>query len=114
MAIEFNCPHCQLPYKLKDEFAGRKATCKNPDCRQQITIPKPPSAAELEAAALSALSEEAPKEKEQSEAQKLIPVTCKFCDHKWTESIAKAGKNVLCPECRQVTSRTRAEGRRPR
>ena len=28
-------------------------------------------------------------------------MTCQFCDHKWTEPITKAGKNVLCPECRQ-------------
>ena len=52
MAIEFECPHCKHPYRLKDEFAGRKATCKNPDCRELITIPTPPTAAELEAAAL--------------------------------------------------------------
>lgn len=41
MPIEFNCPHCATPYKLKDELAGKKATCRNPDCRQVITVPAP-------------------------------------------------------------------------
>src|SRR5580698_4340541 len=108
MAIDFNCPHCYFPYKLKDEFAGKRATCKNPDCRQIITIPKPaevhvPSAAELEAAALSALNDESSKQQEQAPAEKVIPMTCTFCEHKWTEPFSKAGKNTLCPnpECRQ-------------
>ena len=41
MAIEFNCPHCATPYRLKDELAGKKAACKNPDCRQVFTVPAP-------------------------------------------------------------------------
>ncbi|HEV3437838.1 MAG TPA: hypothetical protein VG122_10790 [Gemmata sp.] len=112
MAIEFNCPHCQHFYRLNDTFAGKRATCKNPDCRQVITIPKPVtvpedhpmrSAAELEAAALSALSDESPKEQEKNSTEKVIAMTCTFCEHKWTEPFSKAGKNTLCPnpECRQ-------------
>lgn len=106
MAIVFDCPHCKHPYRLKDEFAGRKATCKNPDCRQQITIPVPLSGAELEAAALSALAEEEAKPKEAETAvaeEQGIPMSCPHCDHKWSEPFAKAGKNTLCanPECRQ-------------
>ena len=31
--ILFNCPHCNEPYKLKDEYAGKKATCKVAACR---------------------------------------------------------------------------------
>lgn len=41
MAIEFNCPHCATPYRLKDELAGKQAACKNPDCRKVLTIPAP-------------------------------------------------------------------------
>src|SRR5579872_3354371 len=111
MAIEFNCPHCLYPYKLKDEFAGKRATCKNPDCRQVIVIPKPvtnpedqmPSAAELEAAALSALNDEAARPQDQAPVEQVIHMTCSFCERKWTEPLSKAGKNTLCPnpECRQ-------------
>lgn len=111
MAIEFNCPHCQYQYRLKDELAGKSATCKG--CRQKITIPQPITvppdtkltAAEIEAreaAALAALADE-PAKVEEVEAAKLIPVECGFCNHKWTEPITRAGKNTLCPnpECRQ-------------
>src|SRR6185503_16270787 len=109
MAIVFDCPHCKESYRLKEEFAGRKATCKNPDCRQQITIPTPLSAAEAEAAALSALADDSPAPEGAPGAsgpapvEKTIPVSCNYCGHNWTEPMSKAGKNTLCPnpECRQ-------------
>jgi hypothetical protein len=124
MAIVFNCPHCEHPYKLKDDLAGKRATCKNTSCRQQITIPQPTGfriadlggivpddatpntatapPADVEAAALAALNETA-QEKEETAAADEIPMTCPHCDHKWAEPFAKAGKNTLCPneECRQ-------------
>jgi hypothetical protein len=106
MAIEFDCPHCQHHYRLKDELAGKTATCKN--CRQKIVVPRPdagPTPEELaarEAAALAALSDE-PAKVEQDAASQVIPVECAHCNHKWTEPLARAGKNMLCPnpECRQ-------------
>jgi len=106
MAIEFNCPHCQYQYRLKDELAGKTATCKG--CRQKITIPQPITippdapAMDAEAAALAAFADE-PAKVEQDEASKLIPVECSYCSHKWTEPITRAGKNALCPnpECKQ-------------
>ncbi|HVL15537.1 MAG TPA: hypothetical protein VM529_23405, partial [Gemmata sp.] len=115
MAIAFNCPHCLFAYRLKDEFGGKQAKCKNPECRQLITIPKPItidenaprlSEEEAEAAALAALNEEVKEQQAQQQAapaEKVIPMTCPFCDHKWTEPWAKAGKNTLCPnpDCRQ-------------
>ena len=138
MPIEFNCPYCAMGYRLKDEFAGRPATCKNPECRKKITIPQPttipPSAAgrpgsppapgtngtgphppargkddtppptppvDAEAAALAALNETV--KEEAAPADRTIPMVCRHCDHKWTEPLEKAGKNVLCPnpECRE-------------
>src|SRR5436305_11979986 len=109
MAIEFNCPHCQHQYKLKDELAGKTATCKT--CRQKITIPQPATvppdapvktAAEIEAEALAAMADE-PAKAEQDAAGQVIDVECQFCNHKWTEPLTRAGKNTLCPnpECRQ-------------
>src|SRR3954466_10219535 len=107
MAIAFNCPHCQEPYRLPDKLAGKQAKCKNPECRKVITIPAPvtipddaapldpEAAAAAEAAALAALADEAPRPDEA--AAQVIPMPCRYCDHKWTEPRAKAGKNVLCP-----------------
>jgi hypothetical protein len=114
MAIEFNCPHCQHPYRLKDELAGKTATCKNTNCRQKIVIPQPKpvpddtplplTAAEIaaqEAAAMAALADE-PVQTEQEAAKKIIDVECPHCSTKWTEPIERAGKNTLCknPECK--------------
>ncbi|MCE9565403.1 MAG: hypothetical protein K8U57_25550 [Planctomycetes bacterium] len=117
MAIAFNCPYCQLAYRLPDKMAGKQAKCKNPECRKVITIPAPepepvaipahllrgPSTAMVERAALDALSDEPPKITDAPVEEKVIPMTCTFCDHKWTEPWSKAGKNTLCPnpECRQ-------------
>jgi hypothetical protein len=36
MSIEFACPACNKPYRLKDELAGKTARCS---CGQQIKIP---------------------------------------------------------------------------
>ena len=111
MPIDFNCPHCSTPYRLKDELAGKRATCKNAACRQIIVVPQPsangthppPTDAEIEAAALAALNEVAKEEAKPVEQS--IPIACSFCGHQWTEPFSKAGKNVLCPnpECRQRT-----------
>lgn len=110
MPIAFDCPYCHTPYRLRDELAGKRAKCKNPACGQLLAIPqpnvagppgangkpKPPSSAEVEAAALAALADEA---REEAPAAATIAMTCVACEHKWTEPVEKAGKNVLCPDC---------------
>ncbi len=115
MAIAFNCPHCLFGYRLPDKLAGKQAKCKNPDCRKVITIPTPitvpdssttldaEAMAAAEAAALSALTDEPDGTKAIPPEEKVIPMTCGHCDHKWNEPWVKAGKNTLCPnpECRQ-------------
>jgi len=106
MAIEFDCPHCKTHYRLKDEFGGKTATCKNPDCRKVIPIPKPTGAvmaaapADLDAIAAAAFSGEPVKA--DKPAEEMIPVTCAGCDHTWTVEASKEGKNVRCPECGKV------------
>lgn len=113
MAIEFNCPHCAHAYRLKDELAGKTATCKT--CRNKIVIPQPVTvpddvpdlsaeeAAAKEAEALAALADQPTQAAEEATAA-LIPVECPHCNHKWTEARARAGKRALCPnpECRQL------------
>ncbi len=46
--IDFKCPHCAKAYKIKDEFAGRKATCQG--CQKVFVIPAAPVAAPPKAA----------------------------------------------------------------
>src|SRR3954471_11862083 len=106
MAIEFDCPHCKTHYRLKDEFGGKTATCKNPDCRKVIPIPKPTgdikaaSPADLDAIAAAAFSGEPVKA--DKPVEEMIPVTCAGCDHTWSVEASKEGKNVRCPECGKV------------
>jgi len=38
MSIEFSCPACNKPYRLKDELAGKTARC---GCGQQLKVPAP-------------------------------------------------------------------------
>jgi hypothetical protein len=38
MSIEFCCPNCAKPYRVKDELAGRVAKCV---CGQNIKVPLP-------------------------------------------------------------------------
>jgi predicted negative regulator of RcsB-dependent stress response len=104
MAIDFDCPHCGTHYRLKDEVGGKTATCKNPNCRKVIPIPKaqsngkPVAPADLDAIAAAAFADEAAKTQG---AQETITVTCAGCDHTWQVDASKEGKNVLCPECRR-------------
>src|SRR5262249_2526962 len=103
MAIVFDCPHCKTNYRLRDEFGGKTATCKNPNCRKVIPIPMPRtpvavSPHDLDAMAAAAFSDQPV---EQQAGGEMIAVTCSACDHAWTVEANKEGKNVLCPECRR-------------
>jgi hypothetical protein len=105
MAIVFNCPHCKTDYRLKDEFAGKTATCKNPNCRKVIPIPKPNTPVlaskkvNVDELAAQLFADEGPAGQKIAEEQ--IQVTCIGCDHVWFVETSKEGKNVLCPECRK-------------
>ncbi len=37
--IAFNCPGCGKSFSVKEEFAGRKTKCPNPDCGIPIVVP---------------------------------------------------------------------------
>jgi hypothetical protein len=106
MAIVFDCPYCKTNYRLKDEYAGKTATCKNPNCRKVIPIPQPNTKVltarpmDIEALAAAAFSEEAAASNGQV-AEATIQVACTGCDHVWMVEASKEGKNVLCPECRR-------------
>jgi hypothetical protein len=93
--IPTSCRHCLKAYRVKAEFAGKTVKCPNPACQKPMPVPVPKSAAEVEAAALRALSEEP----EVADVQ-VIAVTCEMCEHRWEVPKAMQGKNVLCPDCR--------------
>ncbi len=42
MAIDIQCPACQKPYRLKDDLAGKRVTCGNPDCRKPFLVEAKP------------------------------------------------------------------------
>ncbi|MFO0849000.1 MAG: hypothetical protein U0871_10675 [Gemmataceae bacterium] len=102
MPIDTTCPHCSKAYKLKDELAGKRVTCGNPNCRQPFNVPaaKEPVAAkaaprpDADAVAAAAFADDP------DTAPQVVHMTCSMCEHKWDEPWEKQGKNVLCPECR--------------
>jgi ribosomal protein S27E len=106
MAIVFNCPYCSTNYRLKNEFGGKTATCKNPICRKVIPIPKPTAAelaaapADLDSFAAAAFADDLAKADKPTE--QMIQVVCTGCDHTWSVEVSKEGKNVRCPECGKV------------
>ncbi len=106
MAIVFDCPHCKTNYRLKDEYAGKTATCKNPNCRKVIPIPEPAapvrSSKKVDVDALAAaLFSDENVDKQGAPVEEMIAVTCAGCDNVWQVEASKEGKNVLCPECRK-------------
>ncbi len=109
MPIQAQCPHCQKAYRLKDEAAGKKAICQNPECRKPFivdAIPLPPRAkspkpkiAKRDAEAMAAAAYAEPGEVIPEDSRS-IALTCTSCEHKWDVAWAMQGKNVLCPDCR--------------
>ena len=106
MAIVFNCPQCNQNYRLKDEFAGKTATCKNPKCRHVLQIPFPKevvlATAPVDVDALAAAAFQDDGVVADAGPQATIAVTCSNCDHAWSVDGVKEGKNVLCPECQKL------------
>ncbi|MEZ6140166.1 MAG: hypothetical protein R3B84_06300 [Zavarzinella sp.] len=105
MAINTNCPFCGAEYRLKDEFIGKRVTCKKNDCRKVFVVQTEqvaaPNVAELEQLAAAAFSDDGiPTESGGESSGPPISVTCIRCDHIWDVEAERAGKNVLCPECR--------------
>lgn len=111
MSISFTCPSCKKAYKVKDEWAGKKATCSN--CQQKITIPRPTPAAaaapaDVEAMAAAALADEAPppepvqQEAAAPAATTAISFNCPQCDDAVQLPLDMAGKKAPCPSCRRI------------
>ena len=55
---------------------------------------------DAEAVAMKAFADDPPPKAEVPVETRTITMVCVVCDHQWTESWDKQGKNVICPECR--------------
>jgi hypothetical protein len=103
MAIACQCPFCTTAYRLKDDFAHKRVTCKNPNCRKIFVVPdtKEPvlASVNVDELAAAAFSDEPVQA---AVVEEMISITCAGCDHVWSVEASKAGKNVLCPECRKA------------
>jgi hypothetical protein len=118
MPINFNCPHCQKPLKVKDELAGKKGPC--PACKKLLTVPQPaaapkaaappppapngspaPAPADVEAEA-AALFADGPAKAEAP--VQFIDFPCPQCDEPLHLDAALAGKKTPCPSCRRIIS----------
>lgn len=105
MAISFQCPSCQKPYKVKDELAGKKAACTQ--CKTVMTVPRPTMSAEdshaVEALATAALVEEARQHEAAAAAtEAAIKLECEYCFETVEFPFEKAGKKAPCPSCRRI------------
>src|SRR5436853_125745 len=91
MAISFQCPSCQKPYKVKDDMAGKKAACRQ--CQAVMTVPRPAAdpahSHALEALASGVLADEAA---EQAAVADEIGLECPFCFEAITFPAEKGGK----------------------
>ena len=58
MYFTFACPHCNKKLKVRQEAAGRKASC--PYCKTSVVVPKPPEEADDGLAAFRGIGESQP------------------------------------------------------
>ncbi len=127
MPINFSCPNCHKPLRVKDELAGKKGPC--PHCKQLVTVPRPSAAqatplpkpaaapkvtapdgpppapapappADVEAEAAALFSEGEAR----VEAPQFIDFPCPYCDEPLHLDAALAGKKTPCPSCRRIIS----------
>lgn len=112
MPIRFQCPGCKKPLSVKEQMAGKKASC--PVCRTSFTIPKPkqkaapqPKPADVEALAAAALG--GFEQEEEAQAQQYVEMTCPFCEEDVKFDIESNGKREPCPSCRNLLQVPRVE-----
>jgi hypothetical protein len=107
LAIAFQCPTCQKPYKVKDELAGKKSACIK--CKTIIVVPAVSQltavgdSAALEALASNVLGDSPPSNGTAvAEAVAEIPLECPYCFEHVKFPTTAAGKQQPCPSCRRI------------
>ena len=73
MYFTFACPHCNKKLKVREEAAGRKASC--PYCKTSVVVPRPPATSEADqaVAALRGIGETAQTDKLAGRARRKTP-----------------------------------------
>jgi hypothetical protein len=109
MSIQVSCPHCNRSYRVKDELAGKRATCSA--CKKAFQIPKPaampelaagPAPGDVEALAAAALADEPAPAPAPPADSGTVDFRCPHCDEEVHVSGALAGKQAPCPACRRI------------
>lgn len=99
--IVFNCPACQKKYRVPDDFAGKKAKCKQ--CNSVMEVPFPAIAAEIveDAATAQIISAQVPPQ----------PVAAKFVQAEIVSAEAVQARFVERPKPQaRATNQTQVSG----
>ena len=110
MTIQFQCPYCRQPYKVRDDLAGKKVNCK--ECKKVVTVPAVDHAV-LDHLAVSVLADEQPPAPVADGIAGTVEVECPMCAETVQFPAAMAGKRAPCPSCRQFRSSRLRPSRRP-
>ena len=102
MAIQFECPSCNMRLRVEDHMAGRRARCK---CGESVSIPNGNSLATVSANASvggNALKTAAPQGKGTpsslpATAPARLSVTCSACNKTFQLDAKHAGRSMKCP-----------------
>src|SRR5438067_3443195 len=102
MTIQFQCPNCRQPYKVRDDLAGKKVTCK--ECKKVVTVPATAAVDHgvLEHLAVSALADEPAPAPAADGDTGTVEVECPMCAETVQFPAAQAGKRAPCPSCRRI------------
>lgn len=95
--MQFECPNCGNPIRVRDEYVGRKTRCHQ--CNEKVTIPEPESDIEFvkPVSATRKVAEEEPVDEDILE--KYDEFRCKSCQHVFNAAVLKRKQEKACMYC---------------